>query len=63
MSGKPLRCRFGFHVYVQRHPDDERPAGPDDKICLRCGKRTGTPFVSVPGAVLGDGGGGVGGGF
>ena len=61
MTRKPLRCRFGFHSYVQRHPDGERPSSPDDKICRLCGKRTGTPFGNVPGAVIGGGGGGVGG--
>ncbi|MGY1679080.1 hypothetical protein [Geodermatophilus sp. SYSU D01176] len=48
MNRKPLRCRFGFHSYVQRHPDGERPLGPDDKICQRCGKRTGAPFGKAP---------------
>ena len=56
MTRKPLRCRFGFHSYVQRHPDDEgRPSGPDDKICRLCAKRTGTPYGNVPGAGLGGG--------
>jgi hypothetical protein len=54
MSPKPLRCRFGLHSYVQRHPDGERPpTNPDDKICRLCGKRTGTPFGNVPGGVIG----------
>ena len=53
MTRKPLRCHFGFHAYVQRHPDGERPSSPDDKICRLRGKRTGTPFGNVPGAVIG----------
>ncbi len=48
MTRKPLRCRFGLHSSVQRHPDGERPSGPDDKVCLRCGKRTDAPFGSAP---------------
>ena len=31
MTRKPLRCRFGFHSYIRRHPDGERPSSPDDK--------------------------------
>jgi hypothetical protein len=48
MARKPLRCHFGFHSYVQRHPDGERPSSPDDKICRLCGKRTGTPYGNAP---------------
>ncbi|RFU20863.1 hypothetical protein [Geodermatophilus marinus] len=60
MTRKPLRCRFGLHSYVQRHPDGERPAGPDHRICRRCGKHTDVPFGNVPGMGLGGGGGGGG---
>ncbi|GAA4739528.1 hypothetical protein GCM10023328_20700 [Modestobacter marinus] len=48
MTRKPLRCRFGFHAWVQRHPEGDRPARSEDKICRRCGKRTGSPFGSAP---------------
>jgi len=57
MTRKPLRCRFGLHSYVQRHPDGERPPVRDDKICRQCGKRTGTPYENVP-PILDVGGGG-----
>ncbi|MGY1650792.1 hypothetical protein [Geodermatophilus sp. SYSU D01119] len=48
MSRRPLRCRFGMHSYVRRHPDGERPSGPDDEVCRHCGKQTGAPFGSAP---------------
>ncbi|MGY1771293.1 hypothetical protein [Blastococcus sp. SYSU D00813] len=57
MSSKPLRCRLGFHSYVQRRPDDERSHGPDHKICRLCGKHSGVPYGNVPSAGMGGPGG------
>lgn len=58
MTRKRLRCRLGFHAYVTRHPVDEKPQGPDQKVCRLCGKRTGVPYGSVPAAGIEGGGGG-----
>ncbi|MGY1830593.1 hypothetical protein ACI8AA_09220 [Geodermatophilus sp. SYSU D01180] len=46
---KPLLCRLGLHAYVQRHPDDERLRGPDQKVCRRCGKHHDIVNTIVPG--------------
>ena len=58
MTKKRWRCRLGFHSYVARHPEDERPQGPDQKVCRLCGKQTGVPYGNLPAAGIGDGGGG-----
>ena len=51
---RPLRCRLGFHAYVQRRPEDERLRGPDHKVCRRCGKRRDLEIDSiVPPGVMG----------
>jgi len=39
MSGKPVRCRLGWHNYVKQPPADERSHGPNDQVCRLCGKR------------------------
>ncbi|MGY1814345.1 hypothetical protein [Blastococcus sp. SYSU D00820] len=60
MTGKPVRCWLGFHSYVQRRPDDERPRGPDQKVCRLCGKQRDVPFGNLPGFGMGAGLGGGG---
>ena len=45
---KPLLCRIGVHAYVQRHPEDERLRGPDEKVCRRCGKHHDIRNTIVP---------------
>ncbi|MGY1726049.1 hypothetical protein ACI79J_03665 [Geodermatophilus sp. SYSU D01062] len=38
-----------MHAYVQRHPDDERLRGPDQKVCRRCGRRRDVVNTIIPG--------------
>ena len=53
MAGKPIRCRVGLHAFVVEHPHDERPQGPDAKVCRLCGKRTGPGVFGLPPVVGG----------
>ena len=48
---------MGFHSYVTRHPEDEKPQGPDDKVCRLCGKQTGVPYGNLPAGGIPTGGG------
>lgn len=54
---KPLRCRFGLHIWVTRKNVDARW-----QECGRCGKYSGKVVVAsrFPPGGTGDGGGGAG---
>ncbi|MGY1632697.1 hypothetical protein ACI784_13425 [Geodermatophilus sp. SYSU D01186] len=53
MATKPLRCRFGFHAYVRRHPPGERAEGPDHQVCRSCGRQRHLTTEGVPPGFVG----------
>ncbi|MGR7025486.1 hypothetical protein [Geodermatophilus sp. URMC 62] len=53
MARKPFTCRLGLHAWVEAHPVEERPQGPERaRVCRRCGRRRGGDIGGLPPAVV-----------